>query len=103
MVTDNQGNVLSLEIGDTVQVRGSEELYTKYGVDKDGFIVCGNETFLPQMTSFCGLTANVTKVYTSKKGKPFRIVRLEGDMTLPWSAYKFSYEMLKEVDEKVKE
>lgn len=48
MNVDNNGNILSVVVGDIVQVRTYEELFNRYGCLENGNIDCGKEVFTTQ-------------------------------------------------------
>lgn len=99
MNVDNNGNILSVVVGDMVQVRTYEELFNRYGCLENGNIDCGKEVFTTQMVDYQGLKAKVTEVKKNSKGKPSGIVKLNGEFMENWDKFKFSLEMIKEPDE----
>lgn len=99
MVTDEKGNVLSVVVGDMVQIRSYEEMYNRYGCDENGNIDCGTETFTTQMVDFQGLKAKVKEVKRNSSGKPNGIIKLNGEMMENWDKFRFCLEMIKEIVE----
>ena len=99
MVVDKDGNVLSVEVNDSVRVRTVQELAEKYGIDEYGEIPCKKEVFTKQMFDFGGLKAKVTEVKKNSKNKPTGIIKLDGELYDFWNLLKFDLSMIKSLED----